>query len=284
MKKILLIIITITLIGCQKELEAEKACFISIEKFKYSSNNEENIPFSQEYQSIRINDCWVTFNGIFLGAFEMPSTIPVLFDGEINAIISPGIKVNGTASNRVIYPFYKEYEVSTEINFEENTILNPTTEYKENVNFQLLEEGNFEIGNMLEKTENSDTIPFIQNEEVFQGQKSCAIHVDSENPFFQIKNIEPMFFENYFESIFIELDFKSSIPFSVGIITNEDLDNRQEHMIIFASNEWKKMYLDISPLIGPEGAVSSYQIYFEGALPENTESGFVLLDNIKIVH
>ena len=284
MKKILLIIITIILIGCQKELEAERACFVSIEEFKYLSNNEENVPFSQDYQSTRISDCWVTFNGLFLGAFEMPSTIPVLFNGEINAKISPGIKVNGTSLNRIIYPFYKEYEISTEINFEENNILNPTTEYKENTNFQLLEEGTFELGNMLEKTENSDTIPFTQNEEVFQGQKSCAIRIDNENPFFQIKNIEPLFFENFFESIFIELDFKSSIPFSVGLITNEDLANRQEHMIIFASNEWKKMYLDISPLIGTEGAVSSYQIYFEGNLPENTESGFVILDNIKIVH
>ena len=284
MKKLLLIIITIILIGCQKELEAERACFVSIEEFKYLSNNEENIPFSQDYQSTRISDCWVTFNGLFLGAFEMPSTIPVLFNGEINAKISPGIKVNGTSLNRIIYPFYKEYEISTEINFEENNILNPTTEYKENTNFQLLEEGTFELGNMLEKTENSDTIPFTQNEEVFQGQKSCAIRIDNENPFFQIKNIEPLFFENFFESIFIELDFKSSIPFSVGLIANEDLANRQEHMIIFASNEWKKMYLDISPLIGAEGAVSSYQIYFEGNLPENTESGFVILDNIKIVH
>lgn len=284
MKKLLLIIITIILIGCQKELEAERACFVSVEEFTYLSNDEENIPFSQEHQSTRISDCWITFNGIFLGAFEMPSTIPVLFEGEINAKLSPGIKVNGTALNRIIYPFYKEYEISTEIHFDENIILNPTTEYKENTNFKLLEEGTFELGNMLEKTENSDTIPFTQNEEVFQGQKSCAIHIDSENPFFQIRNIESLFFENYFESIFIELDFKSSIPFRVGLITNENLDNRQEHMIIFESNEWKKMYLDISPLIGPEGAVSSYQIYFEGSLPENTESGFVLLDNIKIVH
>ena len=284
MKKLLLIIITIILIGCQKELEAERACFVSVEEFTYLSNDEENIPFSQEHQSTRISDCWITFNGIFLGAFEMPSTIPVLFEGEINAKLSPGIKVNGTALNRIIYPFYKEYEISTEIHFDENIILNPTTEYKGNTNFKLLEEGTFELGNMLEKTENSDTIPFTQNEEVFQGQKSCAIHIDSENPFFQIRNIESLFFENYFESIFIELDFKSSIPFRVGLITNENLDNRQEHMIIFESNEWKKMYLDISPLIGPEGAVSSYQIYFEGSLPENTESGFVLLDNIKIVH
>ena len=107
MKKLLLIIITIILIGCQKELEAERACFVSVEEFTYLSNDEENIPFSQEHQSTRISDCWVTFNGIFLGAFETPSTIPVLFEGEINAKLSPGIKVNGTALNRIIIHFIK---------------------------------------------------------------------------------------------------------------------------------------------------------------------------------
>jgi len=283
-KKILFIITTITLIGCQKNLEAERASFISIEEFKYSTNNTETIPFSENYESIRISDCWVTLNGSFLGAFETPSQIPVLFDGEINARISPGIKVNGVDANRIIYPFYEVYELSTEIGLEENITIYPVTEYKEDVDTDNLIGGTFELGNILMATEYSDTIPFTQSEQVFQGQKSCAIYIDNERPYFQIQNIDNIIFENQLETIFIELDFKSSIPFSMGIITNEDLGNRQQHMIIFASNEWKKLYLDISPLIGTAGLFSTYNIYFEGALPENTDSGYVLLDNIKIVH
>ena len=78
-KEILFIIAIITLIGCQKELEAERASFISIEDFKYSTNDAETIPFSGNYESIKISDCWVTLNGSFLGAFEMPSQIPSNF-------------------------------------------------------------------------------------------------------------------------------------------------------------------------------------------------------------
>ena len=70
----------------------------------------------------------------------------------------------------------------------------------------------------------------------------------------------------------------------MGIITNEDLVGRDQHMVIFTSNEWKKLYLDISPLIGTGNPFSTYNIYFEGTLPENMDSGYVLLDNIKIVH
>ena len=85
---------------------------MTIEGFKFNSNNiNETIPFSNEYQSTNISDCWVTFNGLFLGAYEMPSNIPVQMSGDINARISPGIKVNGVSSNRIIYPFYKEFEI-----------------------------------------------------------------------------------------------------------------------------------------------------------------------------
>ena len=273
------------LISCEKSLEADRASFLSIDQFTYLSNNKsEQIPFSDQYQSTKITDCWVTLNGLFLGAFEMPSSIPILFDGEVDARLSPGIKVNGDSSNRIIYPFYKEYQMSTEINFQESTQLNPTTKYKENTDTISILGGSFELGNILKTTDTILPIPFIQTEEVFQGQKSCAICVNNENPYFQIQNTVSVFFDNPFETIFIELDFKASIPFSIGIVTDENLNTRQEHMIIFSSDSWKKLYLDISPLIGTSNAMSTYNIYFEGTLPSELDSGCVFLDNIKIVH
>ena len=51
----------------------------------------------------------------------MPSNIPIQMSGDINARISPGIKVNVVSSNRIIYPFYKEFEISTEINLDEKS-------------------------------------------------------------------------------------------------------------------------------------------------------------------
>ena len=55
-------------------------------------------------------------------------------------------------------------------------------------------------------------------------------------------------------------------------------------MIIFESSDWKKLYLDISPIIGLGGNLNTYNIYFEASLPEGLDSGFVYLDNLKIVH
>ena len=214
----------------------------------------------------------------------MPSNIPVHMSGNINARISPGIKVNGISSNRIIYPFYKEYEISTEINLDQNIELYPVTEYRDNVDLDDLTGGDFEIGNILIATEFSDTIPITQTENVFQGNKSCAIYLDTTNHYFLIKNIEPLTFQNYIDDIFLELDFKSSIPFRVGLILNNDVSTRQEHMIIYESNDWKKLYLDLIPIIGLGGNLNNYNIYFEADLPDEMSSGFVYLDNLKIVH
>ena len=284
LKSLLFILFIINLTACQKELEADRASYVTIESFNYNTNNNETIPFSNDFESINISDCWVTFNGQFIGAYEMPSNIPVHMSGNINARISPGIKVNGISSNRIIYPFYKEYEISTEINLDQNIELYPVTEYRDNVDLDDLTGGDFEIGNILIATEFSDTIPITQTENVFQGNKSCAIYLDTTNQYFLIKNIEPLTFQNYIDDIFLELDFKSSIPFRVGLILNNDLSTRQEHMIIYESNDWKKLYLDLSPIIGLGGNLNNYNIYFEADLPDEMSSGFVYLDNLKIVH
>ena len=284
LKSLLFILFIINLTACQKELEADRASYVTIESFNYNTNNNETIPFSNDFESINISDCWVTFNGQFIGAYEMPSNIPVHMSGNINARISPGIKVNGISSNRIIYPFYKEYEISTEINLDQNIELYPITEYRDNVDLDDLTGGDFEIGNILIATEFSDTIPITQTENVFQGNKSCAIYLDTTNQYFLIKNIEPLTFQNYIDDIFLELDFKSSIPFRVGLILNNDVSTRQEHMIIYESNDWKKLYLDLSPIIGLGGNLNTYNVYFEANLPDEISSGFVYLDNLKIVH
>ena len=284
LKSLLFILFIINLTACQKELEADRASYVTIESFNYNTNNNETIPFSNDFESINISDCWVTFNGQFIGAYEMPSKIPVHMSGNINARISPGIKVNGISSNRIIYPFYKEYEISTEINLDQNIELYPITEYRDNVDLDDLTGGDFEIGNILIATEFSDTIPITQTENVFQGNKSCAIYLDTTNQYFLVKNIESLTFQNYIDDIFLELDFKSSIPFRVGLILNNDVSTRQEHMIIYESNDWKKLYLDLSPIIGLGGNLNNYNIYFEADLPDEMSSGFVYLDNLKIVH
>ncbi len=263
--------------SCEKE--SHQASFLSIQNFSF-----ENIE-GYENESTNITDAWVTVNGNFIGAFETPSDIPILdLDEKDNIVrISPGIKENGISGSRMIYPFYNSYELITEsITIEETKIVNPVTSYKE-AEFKFLTQGEFELGNMFQKTENSDTIPFTQNTEVFLGEKSCAICIDEINNSFQIVTIDNFSFNELPEYVFLEMNFKTSLNFKIGIVKNGNLQDRTEHMKIYRSDDWKKIYINLSQLIIPNITNSTFQIYMENDMAENNSEGCVYLDNIKVV-
>lgn len=279
MKKI--IFISLLFFSCNKE--AEKSSFLAIQNFTFE-NLEGNIETNN--LSTNITDAWITVNGEFIGAFEIPSNIPILnFRESANDIrISPGIKENGISGSRIIYPFYDFYDFTSEpISPGESKILYPETNYKD-VNFKFLTQGTFELGNMLQQTENSDTIPFIQSEEVFQGEKSCALCIDEINKSFQVITIDNFYFNDFPEYVFLEINFKSSINFKIGLVKSGNLQDKAEHMRVYKSENWKKIYINLSQLIIPNINNSTFQIYFESDILDNDSEGCVYLDNIKVVY
>lgn len=279
MKKI--IFISLLFFSCNKE--AEKSSFLAIQNFTFE-NLEGNIETNNS--STNITDAWITVNGEFIGAFEIPSNIPILnFRESANDIrISPGIKENGISGSRIIYPFYDFYDFTSEpISPGESKIIYPETNYKD-VNFKFLTQGTFELGNMLQQTENSDTIPFIQSEEVFQGEKSCALCIDEINKSFQVITIDNFYFNDFPEYVFLEMNFKSSINFKIGLVKNENLQDKAEHMRVYKSENWKKIYINLSQLIIPNINNSTFKIYFESDILDNDSEGCVYLDNIKVVY
>jgi len=276
MKKLFLVSLFF-LTSCEKE--SRQASFLSIQNFSFEDTGESNT------ESTNITDAWVTVNGNFIGAFETPSEIPILDLEEKDNIIriSPGIKENGISGSRMVYPFYNSYEfISKTINPEENQVINPVTSYKE-AEFKFLTQGEFELGNMFQETENSDTIPFTQNTEVFLGEKSCAICIDETNNSFQIITIDNFSFNELPEYVFLEMNFKTSVNFKIGIVKNGNLQDKTEHMKIYRSDDWKKIYINLSQLIIPNIPNSTFQIYMESDMTENNSEGCVYLDNIKVV-
>ena len=272
----LLIIIT----SCERE--AETVTYFSINNFSFYDLEGQ---INESTETTAISDGWVTLNGNFLGAFETPSKIPIINIEDNNEIrISPGIKENGISGSRIIYPFYKIFEVITDDVMEETITINPETSYKENTNFKFLNQGSFEIGNMLQETENSDTIPLIQSNEVFDGEKSCAICINNSNNIYQVITIDELLFKSFPEYVFLEMNFKSDIDFKIGLIRNNNIADKIEHMKVYKSENWKKIYLNLSSLIIPNISNSTFQIYFESEMAYNDNGGCTYLDNLKVVY
>ena len=205
--------------SCENNLIANIPSYIEIEHFNYYGSDNSTIPHTdgyENYQSTNISDVWVSMDGQMLGVFEIPCKIPILEEGMHALDIYAGIKVNGISGARIKYPFYEKFETDVLLESENSLTLSPNTSYQNSTLFQFEEQGQFEMpGNMLEKSILSDTIAIIQDQVVFQGNKSVGIYLDSINTYFNIRNVEEIQLNN---NSFLEFNFKSNINFNVGLI------------------------------------------------------------------
>jgi hypothetical protein len=105
------IILLILNFSCQIIDRPEKApSFIKIDDFQFSISNN-----NQGTSSEKITDAWIYVNGNLEGAYELPVTIPLHYEGVKDLSIYPGIKRNGISADRKKYPFYRQFD--TTINF-----------------------------------------------------------------------------------------------------------------------------------------------------------------------
>ena len=101
MKKILYLLIAITFFSCEKEE-------INTEGIpSYIQINE--IVLEDESVTSNITDAWVYIDEQLQGVYELPANFPVLAEGKHKLRIKAGIKDNGIASTRVIYPLYSSF-------------------------------------------------------------------------------------------------------------------------------------------------------------------------------
>ena len=81
------------------------------------------------------------------------------------------------------------------------------------------------------------------------------------------------------------MNFKSNINFNVGliIINESDLEVKKELIQLYPTEEWKKIYLDLAPLISMGNMFSKFKIYFEGYYHNNETNNAIYLDNLKLI-
>ena len=270
--------------SCEDRFKANIPSYIEINHFDYDNNTSINPPHPTNYQSTNITDSWLSINGEIIGVFEIPFQAPVLYEGVCSFDIYPGIKVNGISGNRIKYPFYKKFEIDLNLIQEQNIQISPTTSYIDNITFQLAEPGTFEQqGTMFEKVDTSDPTAIRQTYEVFQGQYSAAIYLDSLNNKFDLRNIEELTLPL---NTFLELDFKSNISFNIGvvIINSGNIPIKEELIQLYPTENWKKIYLDLYPLINKGNNNSKFKIYLDGQYDDLITNNAIYIDNIKLVH
>ena len=274
------VIISFLIFSCEIiNPEEDIPAYIRIDTFQLETNTLE-----QGTNSHKITDVWINIDGNFIGVFELPATFPVLAEGTHEVTIRAGIKVNGIAASRAIFPFYTHYIIDTNLTPELILQLSPKVEYSDETIFAWKED--FEAGLSLDTTSISD-IPIIQSNSVFfEGNKAGAIIFYDNHTIFECKSHDAYELPKDNSKVFLELNYKNNNEFVIGVFANKLTQSIKLPIInIYPSGDkWNKIYIDLTYTTTSNPDAINFNIFIGAIKDENITKAEIYLDNIKLVH
>jgi hypothetical protein len=279
------LIIAILLYSCELiNPDEEIPSYINIDKISFKTK------FDYDVNSQDISDAWVRIDDLDIGAFELPAKFPVLSSGKHKVTIVPGIKLNGMAGMRSEYPFFKPFDTIVDLVKGKIAKLKVNTTYNSNVKFVWKE--NFENPNItLKKTPRSDTTikitPNVSPYSFEYGENSFGIvNLTSSKSYFECITDTSYVLPHGNIPVFLEINYRNSNPFTITIQINFfSGSTMQEYLTINPSDEWKKIYVNLTPVANLFPNAIDYKIYFYSRIGSDDANAqkFILLDNIKLI-
>lgn len=282
--------ISMGLLSCNKFKGDQKVpAYIHIDTFLLTTD----YPY-EGAASHKITDVWLYVDDNVQGCYELPATIPVLEKGKHKISIYPGIKLNGISATRTINPFYQPYIVEDYI-FEEYVIdtLHPTTTYYSQdetlITFGFTEDFEKQTIN-LTKTSDSDTtiiktdsVAEIWNDAENNSHYSGYVWIGDTLNYFRVASPEFHDLPNQGDFIFLEIDYKCTEKFEVGLFAKMDAINTINLIYVNPSPTWNKIYVNLGPSITEAHNAEYFKFYLAGSVDESKSAEYYF-DNLKVVY
>lgn len=300
MKKILFTIAIALIIGlssCHRFEGPSVPAYIYVDTCYLTSNY-----YTTGANTHKITDVWVYVDDQTIGCYEIPATVPILQHGKHKLSLRAGIKVNGIAATRSWYPFFKtkDYE-DFELEADSIKTVRPTFEYYDANTVHVAWMEDFESAAVsLTPTAQSDTNimrtnnqseAYISNYSSFSGKvvlpagSSTTCAIASFNEFTNLPTTG--------SACMLEMDYKASFDsLTVGVIYSINNSVTQWPLLRLAAtdtindipaNKWRKMYVNIGPIVVANSTAEYFKIYFE-ASNSGAKTQYFYLDNIKLLY
>ena len=247
--------------------------------------------FGQGADTHDVNEVWVYSSQDVLGVFPLPATIPYLDvdgNGTVDITILAGIKANGISATRTPYNLYEAMSLEEEFEAGDTTVIETfEAQYLNSAQFILCED--FESTNIFNSNfiSSADIVRTTDDEYVIDGNGSGLILLnDSMNQVFSTTQEELYDLQSISGQIWLEYDYKSDNTFSVGLEAVGGAEDGRYPIYVHNSTggEWKKMYLELGPIVWTTPGSIGYEITLDAILDLGEDSGYIVVDNFKIVH
>jgi len=271
-------------ISCEKKLDEDLIpSFIASDQVIFTTD-----PYTQGSASHKITDIWLYVDDQITGAYELPCRIPVLKSGIHNIRIAAGIKLNGIANSRIAYPLYEPY-ILKNVNLVKDSILNivPKFVYRTTTHFAWVEDFddiNFSMDSTRKSNVDIELTPF-DSPLAFEGAHSGQIMLYDDSTFFEIASNNAYELPQSNTPVMLEFNYRNNNVFLVGVFVQGISTIIQKPVLyINPSDTWNKIYINLTQVVTESSNPIDFKIFFGGMKSQEVDTGFVFLDNIKLIY
>lgn len=277
---LLIFALLLTLFACD-DPEPSPA-YLEIDAFTVDFNTS-----TQGSESSKITDVWVFADGLFLGAYDLPATVPILEEGDTEIRLEAGVLENGRSVTPNIYPFFEPFVRTVTLVPGQTTALTAETSYRNDTQFGFVE--NFEADQPRIFNVNWFGIPELglTRDTVFEGEFSGVLSLDRDNPIAVIATDFDFtdLLSQTNPNVWLEINYRSTATVAWGVVGIDDFSPVEVFDVGFLpSTEWNKIYLNLSQSIF-NSDLDEYSIAFQAFLSDEDQTeAAVYLDNIKLLY
>ena len=283
--KIPLLAILVIFTGCAKTSIDEIPSYIAIDSISL------NVTSIQGTASHKICDAWIYTDNELIGAFELPLQVPALKSGPANLSIFAGIKLNGINELRVPYPFYTQINKSVELEREKITDLGHMKfSYASATKFAWQEQfefANYSIDSTARSEVNLVRTALPELATVFPGENNkyaAKVVIPSDSLVFECASHDSFKLPTDGTSVFLELNYKSNNPFTVGLFLNGYVTSQRSVLVVNPSGDWNKIYINLTPTLASNNDVTNFKVFFTAMKNTTDPKAEIFFDNIKLLH
>lgn len=294
------VIFLFTLLGCAKESkEAKKPVYLSIQDMFVNTN------YSTEGTSHqKITTVWLEINGKSVGAFDMPATPPIILEEGSNTIrLYEGITMNGIDASRAIYDRLDYIEFDTTYTPSGRDVADTmnlykgqrTTKYASFSQIDILETFD-NSGLSFEKTNNSDTTIvkssnpaewFTNPQDTSENNGRCGVlYTNSKSKYAEVATINTYSLPSGNLNVYLEMNYRCNIPMIVGVIaeTSTGTIEQKATLGINPKEDWNKIYVNLVTETSSYFDDTKFKIFIAAEHQSGLDTGYVFLDNLKLVY
>ncbi|HET7819683.1 MAG TPA: hypothetical protein VFL70_10290 [Bacteroidia bacterium] len=266
----------------------------------YSCNKEEPIPayihidkidlktnYSiQGSNSHKIIDAWIYVDDQLVGAFELPCTVPVLYEGNHEVKILAGIKENGISDTRTVYPYYTSYQVNIFFGKGEISTITPVVNYLSDTQFIWLDDFEGAIPSICDSSITSDTMMQVTHipSQVFENTGSAVVTLV--NGVYYGYSCSGYTLPKT-DQVFLELNYNCNTEFSIGLegySSSGNLNLKQTLITLRPVSTWNKVYINLTTAINEDPKSLKFKLFFSMKYNTSLSSSNLFIDNIKLVN